>query len=181
MKNIARLILIVFTLVVLPLTAYFVMESSGATIDTAANKVAYDLPYPGILPDHPLYFVKIIRDRITEFVSRDTIKKAEVYLLFSDKRVSMSMSLAEKGKNKQAIETFSKAEKYFIKIPPLLKTAKKQGSAAPSSFVETLKLSNSKHRELINELLKTLPAGLNESLNEVLNINNEIKSDLESL
>jgi hypothetical protein len=181
MKNIIRYLLIVVFLVLLLPVTYFVMETSGATIDTPQNKVIYTMPYPGILPDHPLYFIKIIRDRINEFMTRDQLKKAEIYLLYSDKRAAMAMALAQKGKNKLAIETFSKGEKYFLNIPTLLMSAKKQGSSAPSSFVETAKLANAKHKELIDELIKTFPQGLNEPLTSLSLLNDEVRHGLESL
>lgn len=182
MKNLSRFIVVIFILILLPLSAYFVMESSGATIDTTPQeKVVYNLPYPGILSDNPLYFIKIVRDRITEFLTRDNIKKAQLYLLYSDKRVAMSQALAKKGKNSQAIDALSKGEKYFLAIPELLSTAKKQGSSAPSSFIETLKLSNAKHKEIIGDLIKTLPTGLTEQLNQVGLMNDKIRHDLEGL
>jgi len=181
MKQFVRFFIVFFILLIVPLSAYFVMESSGSTIETPQEKVVYNLPYPGISSDHPLYFIKIVRDRITEFLTRDQVKKAQLYLLYSDKRAAMAMNLAQKGKNKPAIEAMSKAEKYFLKIAPLLRTAKKQGGSAPSSFVETLKLSNAKHKELISELLKTLPQGLNESLMQIQVINDQIAKDLQSI
>ena len=93
----------------------------------------------------------------------------------------MAITLAKKGKNRLAIETFSKAEKYFLKIPFLLKSAKQQGSSAPSSFVETVKLANAKHKELIDELIKTFPQGLNESLTSLSLLNDQARYELETL
>jgi len=161
--------------------SYFVIASSETTSGISQEKVVYNLPYPGILPDHPLYFFKIVRDRINNFLTRDHLKKAELYLLFSDKRAAMALSLAKKGKNQQAIDTFSKAEKYFLKIPPILQEAKRQGSSPPSSFIETLKLSNAKHQELITELFKTLPQGITEPLNQIMLLNGQVKKELEKL
>ncbi|PIV10964.1 hypothetical protein COS50_02660 [Candidatus Roizmanbacteria bacterium CG03_land_8_20_14_0_80_35_26] len=181
MKKISRFVLISLFLVIFPTMTYFVMESSGAPVNTPQEKVVYNLPYPGILSDHPLYFLKIVRDRISEFLTRDNVKKTQLYLLYSDKRVAMAMSLAKKGKSQPAIDAFSKGEKYFLKIPELLKEIKKQGGQSPSGFVETLKLSNAKHSELIGELMKTLPEGNQEYLTSLLNLNLEIKKLLETL
>ncbi|MCL4363764.1 DUF5667 domain-containing protein [Patescibacteria group bacterium] len=181
MKTFGRAILICLILIILPAMTYVVMESSGASVSTPQEKVVYDLPYPGILPDNPLYFLKIIRDRITEFLTRDNLKKAQLYLLYSDKRVAMAMALAKKGKNQEALSTFSKAEKYFVKIPELLKENKSQGGQTPSSFVETLKLANAKHAELITELMKTLPEGSQDSLNQLLKLNQSVKVAVETL
>lgn len=152
---------------------------NSQTMKLSKEKVSYNLPYPGLLPDHPLYFLKTIRDRIWEFTTRDSIKKAELYLLFSDKHAAASLSLAQKGKDKQAVETVSKAETYPLKSILLIITAKKQGSSPTEEFIQKLRLSNQKHREIIKTLLKELPQGQNQQINEVLNANQTIKKRLE--
>jgi len=180
-KNFGRYILLISFVIVVPFVTYFVLGASDTLVKNPQEKVIYNLPYPGLLPDNPLYLTKVIRDRITDFLTRDNLKKAELYLLYSDKRASMSLVLASKGKNQLAIDTFVKGEKYFLKIPELLKSAKKQGAQAPSSFVETLKLSNAKHKELIEELIKILPQGLNQSLILLTDLNQQVKTEIESL
>lgn len=180
-KQLSKFFIIFLSLIILPTTTYFVMESSGVSMNAPQKKVVYELPYPGILPDHPLYFLKIIRDRINEFLTRDNLKKAQLYLNYSDKRVAMALALSLKGKNQAAISSFSKAEKYFEKIIDLLKEAKKQGNQAPSSFIEIIKLSNAKHNELIGEIMKASPAGLQQDINQLLDLNLKIKKELETL
>ncbi len=174
---------VIFALIVLPVASYFAfaVQSSGETFAPTQNKVVYNLPYPGILSDNPLYIFKAIRDYIVDFLTRDGLKKAQLYLLYSDKRVAMAEALAREGKNMQAITALSKGEKYFLKIPDVLKNAKSQGEAAPSTFIETLKLANAKHAEVITELMKTLPIGLNDQLSLISNINLSIKKSLQSL
>src|SRR3989339_1551118 len=181
MKNFGRYILLISFVVLVPFVTYFVLGASDTLVKTPQEKVIYNLPYPGLLPDSPLYITKIMRDKITDFLTRDNLKKAELYLLYSDKRTSMSLVLASKGKSQLAIDTFVKGEKYFLKIPELLRSAKKQGAQAPSSFVETLKLSNAKHKELIEELIKILPQGLDQSLTQLSDLNQQVKSEIESL
>ena len=181
MKNFGRYILLISFVIIFPVVAYFVMGASDTLIKAPQEKVIYNLPYPGLLPDSPLYITKVVRDKITDFLTRDNLRKAELYLLYSDKRISMSLVLASKGKNQLAIDTFAKGEKYFLKIPGLLISAKKQGTQAPSSFVETLKLSNAKHKELIEELIKTLPQGLSQPLTQLSDLNQQIHREIESL
>jgi len=181
MKNLGRYILLIAFVLIMPLAAYFVFGASDSLVKTPQEKVVYNLPYPGLLPDSPLYITKIIRDKITDFLTRDNLKKAELYLLYSDKRAAMSLALARKGKSQLAIDTFTKGEKYFLKIPDLLTAAKRQGGQAPSNFIETLKLSNAKHKELIEELIKILPQGLNQSLIVLTDLNQQVKTEIESL
>lgn len=142
------------------------------------EKAVYELPYPGMLPDNPLYFAKAIRDRIMDIAMRDYIKKAELYLSLADKRVAMSLLLAKKGKTKLALTTFTKGEKYFYKIPFLLKESKRQGVSPASELVEKLKQSNHKHREIAEQFLKELPQGHAEELKYIISLVSQIEEEL---
>ncbi len=161
------------------LFAYIV--SFAQTVSLTQNKVVYQLPYPGILPDHPLYPIKVIRDSLIVFFIREPIKKSEYYLLLSDKKIAMSLELIQKDKYQLAITTFSKGEKYFLKILPLIKLAKRQGNSAPADFLEKLKTANKKHAELIDELISRSPKNLIYQINTLYQINQEIKKELDRL
>jgi len=171
-------ILIVFFSFYLLVVAEEGVKTNTEEIKIEAKKIDYVLPYPGILPDHPLYFLKAIRDKLLDFFTRDYIKKAQLYLLFSDKRANMAIGLAKKGKWGLMISTVSKGEKYTLKIIQLLETSKKQGASAESDFILRAKLSNDKHREIIETLLKDVPQGERKGLEEVLNLNKQTKERL---
>lgn len=156
-------------------------DLSLSEIKIEGKEVLYQLPYPGLLPDHPFYFIKAIRDRFLDFLTRDNLKKAELYLLYSDKRLNMARGLSEKGKWSLMISTASKGEKYSLKMIDYLKRAKKQGSAPTNDFLLKAKLSNEKHREILENLLKETPQGERQGLISVINLNQEIKKLLESL
>lgn len=144
--------------------------------------VVYELPYAGITPENPLYFLKQLRDQIKEFLTRDYIKKAEFLLISSDKRAHIAIILAQKGKTRQSVEVLADAEEKAMRIPQLLRESKKQGSAPNESFVYTLKLSNSKHKEIIQELAKMLPQGQDEQvLSALIDLNQRIATELEQL
>lgn len=145
------------------------------------KEVVYQLPYPGLLPDHPLYFIKAVRDRLLDFLTRDNLKKAELYLLYSDKRLNMAEELSKKGKWSLMISTVSKGEKYSLKMVDFLKRAKKQGMAPTDDFLLKAKLSNEKHREILENLLKETPQGERQGLINVIKLNQEIKNLLENL
>lgn len=173
------LVLGIFLLFIIPVV-YLIDYSQEITL-TQQQKVEYMLPHPGILPDHPLYIFKAGRDKVMEFFTRDNIKKAELYLLFSDKRVKMAQELATKGKNNLAISTFSKAEKYSLKIPPLLRASKEQGVSPTDALLDRLKRSNEKHEEIYTELLETLPEGEQEGLSQIGELNLQVSNELSTL
>ncbi len=156
----------------------------GATPKDLINNgtVVYDLPYAGITPENPLYFLKQFRDQITEFFTRDYIQKAEFLLLTSDKRAHIAIILAEKGKTRQSVEVLADAEDRALRIPPLLRESKKQGTTASERFIYTLKLSNAKHKEIIQELAKMLPQGQDEQiLSALIDLNQRVATELEHL
>ena len=177
-KKVLGLLFYLFFFLLIPPTFYFLQSQQ---INLNQDKIEYNLPYPGILPDHPLFFFKKVRDKILELTTRDSLKKAELYLLFSDKRIAMAMVLLKNGKDKYALTAFRQGEDYFLKIPKLLDVSKKQGASASSDFIQRLKLSNAKHKEVGETLLKDLPQGQNEIINEALIINEEIKKTIEKL
>src|SRR3989304_6415715 len=90
-RIIPPLFLLLLTLLIIPF--FYVYNYSQPVTTTPDNKIVYQLPYPGILPDHPLYTLKAVRDRIQVFLTRDNLKKAEIYLLYSDKRLAMGQEL----------------------------------------------------------------------------------------
>jgi len=163
------------------LSGFYLVDFCQKTTVFGQEKVFYTLPYPGILPDHPLYIVKAVRDKLMDILTRNYLKKANLYLLFSDKRVNMAIMLSKKGKNKLAVTTFAKGEKYFLKIPDLLLTSKKQGVGSSTELIEIIKTSNAKHLEIANDLLKTTPASQLKTMEGVIQINQEIKEKLKKL
>lgn len=144
-------------------------------------KIEYTLPYPGILPDHPLYFLKVFRDRILGFFIKDPVKRIEFNLLMSDKRLNMGIFLMEKGKPALAETTVSKGEKYFLQAVEGIGKAEEQGREVSQDLLNKLKTANLRHEEVILELLEKAPdeqkVGFNTSLELVKEIGGQIKSE----
>lgn len=113
-------------------------------------KVNYDLPYPGMLPDNPLYFLKGIRDKIIEILISDPVKKGEFYLLSSDKRLNSGYYLIEKGKDEMGVLYISKSNNYMHMAVAELQ---KSGTRGKDMF-STLKTSIKKHEEVMQNSLK---------------------------
>lgn len=165
--------------------ALFFVFSVNATPSSQllnGGKVVYELPYPGITPESPFYFFKQARDKMQEFFIRDNVAKAEFLLISSDKRAHIALILTEKGKTRQAVEVMANAEEKALSIPRLLKESKKQGVSPNEDFVYTLKLSNTKHKEIIQELAKLIPQGQDtDVLEAILELNQRVATELAHL
>lgn len=134
-----------------------------AAVEEAATESAvsadeeYQLPYPGILPDNPLYPIKAFRDKIVSFLISDPLKKADYNLLQADKRLQSGVLLIEKSKKYQlAIDTISKGENYFEEAILKAADAKKQGLDA-GKIQGKLRQALKKHHEIVAALVKKAP------------------------
>jgi hypothetical protein len=121
--------------------------TSGALV-----KIEYYLPYPGLLPDSPLYKVKALRDRVTLWLTFGEQNKARRELLYADKRINAATFLVQGGKNSLGVTTATKAEKY---LETAVNRAVKEAGAGQDakSLLADLAKACTKHLEILQELI----------------------------
>lgn len=122
---------------------------------TRATSVIYALPYPGILADHPLYFLKALRDRIMERLIADPARKIEFYILQGDKSLNSAVFLGAKGKDAFAQQAIIGSEEHMEKALTTAKAIKVRGGEVPGYVIEHLTNSLRKHEEVLTELVST--------------------------
>lgn len=149
--NVRRICLWVFFLLVFLLS--FNISFAQTASPSSQPEVNYELPYPGLLPDSPLYFLRIIRDKTVEFLISDPLKKTEFDLLQADKRLNAGIYLFNKGKISLALSTISKAENYFEQAIAKMGEAKKEGRNV-NDIEGKLKQASKKHQEELDKLIK---------------------------
>ncbi|MDO8621051.1 MAG: DUF5667 domain-containing protein [Candidatus Levybacteria bacterium] len=127
--------------------------------------IGYELAYPGLLPDSPLYFLKVARDKAISLLTSDPLKKAEFDLLTSDKRLNSAVYLFKKGANKYVLaeQTISKGENYFEDAIKQVELAKTQGLSV-SDTLSNLYLASQKHEEVIKSLVNQTSGGIKDNL-----------------
>jgi len=118
-------------------------------------KEEYSLPYPGILPDNPLHFLKALRDRMILMLISDPVKEAEFNLLTSDKRIYAAQLLSDKGKGELSVSTLSKSNNYFHNALSSATEAKKMGKDI-DTVLNSMKKSIVKHQEVLSMIKKRL-------------------------
>ncbi len=151
--------LVFFVIFLLGFNISFVYSKGSETPSSPAQEINYELPYPGLLPDNPLYFLRAIRDRAVSFLISDPKKKAEFNLLQADKRLNAGIYLFDKRKVDLSISTVSKAENYFEEALEKAKEAAKQGMSI-SDIAGKLKDSSKKHQKEIYLLSQKSPQNL---------------------
>ncbi len=124
-------------LVVLLLLFFLAVRPVGAA--------EYALPYPGILPDSPVYFLKNLRDQTVLFFLRDKTQKSFYLLLMSDKRLGAGQVLVNTGKISLGEITLVKSEDYFKQAVDLADKNNKD-------LISKLVVAGSKHQEILEGL-----------------------------
>jgi len=153
-KTIFILVILFFTLIVRVASAQEVVISPSPTDTPTPTPVQYALPYPGILPGHPFYFLKTLRDNVMDFLISNPLKKGEFDLLQADKNMAAVQALAPTKNNPVVLETLGKAEDYFAKAILKAQEANKQGLDM-SDLVARLSVANLKHQEVMKDLVKS--------------------------
>ena len=145
-------------------TAAVRYEFKGTTNNTANRvlgdrtvNIDYYLAYPGkILPDSPLWPLKAARDRVWFWLTTNPSRKAELLLLFADKRLSGSQVLFEKGKADVGFSTLTKGEKYLEEAAQLEKENRGKGINT-TEFLTRLAKGSLKHFDVMEEILTVAP------------------------
>lgn len=152
--------------------------SSPASVLNKVTKINYELPFPGkILPDSPFWVFKVMRDKVWYALSFSHLKKAELALLFSDKRLGAAKILFEKKKPDIALSTLSKSERYMEIATNEEDLARKEGIDT-SKFLEKIAVSAIKHRQVIEE--EILPISPEDAKPEVIRLENYGKNAYKS-
>lgn len=116
------------------------------------QEVIYDLPYPGILPGHYLYPVKMVRDRIVEWLTFDTEKKIELLILYADKRMASAKILLEGGEERLGTVTGLKAMMYQDRAIVMIEELK-AGGGDVGALANRLERGTAKYHELWKDLV----------------------------
>src|SRR5258708_761725 len=119
--------------------------------------INYELPYPGgILPDNFLWPVKALRDRAWVSLSLNPLKKAQVLLLLSNKRLNSAEILFKDGKSDLGASVLTKAEKYLEEAQKEERIAHTNGMDTVG-FLKDYSLATLKNRQGMEEILKIAP------------------------
>jgi len=144
------------------------------------EEVDYFLPYPGLLPDHFLYPLKMIRDRIWLWLTINPLKKADLLLLFADKRLGAGKALIEGNKIELGITTLTKAEKYLERAANQERIANQENEET-EDFVGKLLMASLKHQEVLTELREKLTGSDLSVIDQTLEMSRRVREQVQML
>ncbi len=160
-------------------TLAFAQESSPLPEESKVKQQEYALPYAGILPDHPLYFIKNIRDKILLLLISDPIKKAEFFILLADKHLVMAVQLIEQ-KPELAVKTLNQSidELKRAKESTFVVLVSINNQSRINSTKDRLSRSIAKHREVVKSLISQVPTRA-DSLDQIMTKINQLDEEFQ--
>lgn len=165
---------VIFGLMILCMSLLAVTQPKAASptpmvsiTPTPAPKIEYYLPYPGILPDSPLYRIKTLRDRLKLAMTFDAARRADVELMLADKRLNAGIALIDGGKHGLGVSTVTKAEKYLEQSANQAAKLTEEGEDVKSLLLE-LQKSAAKHEEVIMGLTQKVSGADSQNLEAIL-------------
>ena len=154
-----------------------VETQQGEEATQSSQPVDYALTWPGILPDHFLYPMKMIRDRIWLFLTTDSLRKTELLLKMADKRVWSASMLADKQKYDLATSTALKAEGYLKQSVEQEAIARGEGKDT-GALLKNLVKAGMKHEEILRQIKEQVPDSNKASIDNAINDNLKINQGL---
>jgi len=132
--------------------------NASQSAEEGSQRINYELPYPGMLPDNPLYILKVIRDGIVKFLINDSLKKAQFSLLVAEKRMYAGKLLVAKNKDQLAVTSISKSNNYLDEALVAILMVKKQNPKSPDVklFLQQFKSATLKHLEITKDLRSSI-------------------------
>lgn len=157
-ERIMKSVLIIISLFLIFLQKTPSVYAQETATSEARQTIEYALPYPGLLPDNPLYPVKMLRDRLISLLIADPVKKAAFNLLQSEKRFQAGMYLLNKDRNKSnlALATIAKGQDYFIQSLDNVALAQKQRLPA-GDVTARMEASSQKQHEMLLQMRRAIP------------------------
>jgi len=154
-------------------------STSSAKVEM--EKVEYELPYPGMLPDNPLYFLKTARDAIVKFLISDSLKEAEFNILTANKRAYAALLLSEKGNHELTLETISKSNNYLHEAVVSLGKAREKKMEIGVALDNAQK-SVKKHRDVFSQqIMPNTPEKMKKDLEREIKRLEDIEKAVSSL
>lgn len=130
--------------------------------------ISYLLPWPGILPDHPLYVIKKIRDILVLKLLKTPQKKLANYILQADKGIYATLLLVNKGNITLAKKLALRAEHNYTLAVTEYTNLVYTGQEIPESIRYAMLQSPLKHQEVLQVIIDRLQSDENDTFRQVL-------------
>jgi len=102
-------------------------EETVETINTTADIAQEELIEPGLLPDHPLYFLKTLSESIQTLFAFGEANRVNRHMILAEKRLAEAQALIAQGKTELAEKIMNRYQEQFTRAFTFAQQAKEKG------------------------------------------------------
>ncbi len=147
----------------------FISQTATTSVsaeEVSSNSAAYDEVYTGLLPDHPLYFLKVTRDNLVSFFKGKPLEKADFALLQADKQFAAThILITQKNDPELASGTLASGQQHLEDAITQAKAAQKEGMNI-KELSERINKATKRHSLALKELEQSLRSQDQEKYNQ---------------
>lgn len=136
------------------------------------------LPGPQVMPDSPLYFLKIWYEKVILFFAFNDAKKAEQYSKLAERRLYEAEKMARKGNEKLTKKALEAYEEYLNKAITKAEEAKKEAQEGTkkaaeeraNQALEKISESTLKSQEVLLRVYQLVPDEVKDVIEGIISI-----------
>lgn len=130
---------------------------SGFLFSGVAQAQTSDLPDPGLLPNHPLYFLKSWGEAVGTFFTLGDVAKAGHYLLLAERRLAEAKALTDKDKPEAAERVLERHQEQLDRSLEVAERAKDKGLDIDEVLAEVAE-ATLRHQTVLVKIYEKVPA-----------------------
>lgn len=124
---------------------------------------------PGITPDSPFYFFKVIVEKVKLFVIVDPAKKADLLAELINTKLAEAQAMLEEGKVEDAEKALELYQEYMNEMTDVAGEAAEKGKDL-GEVIERVKEAHEKHVEVLTGLLEKVPDQAKDAIEHALEV-----------
>lgn len=179
-----------FALTILGLLLAFVLQFSVSAQTTslaspspvASTQAALPLPeYRGLLPNHPLYKIKLLWNRLTLIFTPNPSKKAEKYLSLASSELSAAHELIKQGDTATGVHSAFRGEHYMTLLVNELKNVAYASGSLDTRVTSQAHAVYPSHQAIIMSMIEKTTGDAQNSLKTILEFSQRNDKELTAL
>ena len=151
-----KLLLILILAVFLFFTANVFAQEEEATNSTNILQAEEELIGPGLLPNHPLYFLKSLSEGIGNFFTFGQVNQAQRAMMLAEKRLAEANTLIAQGKNELAQRTMERYQERFTNAFAFAQKAKEAGQNTDEVMAKIAE-NTLRHQAVLSRVYEQVP------------------------
>lgn len=124
---------------------------------------------PGLLPDHPLYFLKTIFEKVKLFLTFDLEEKAKLLGKLVETKLEETEVMLKKGKAKEAQKSLDAYLDYMSAMGKVVNKEDYEGKVM-EAVIERVEKAHERHIEVLSGLQEEVPDEAKEAIKHALEV-----------